>query len=254
VVQGLTEFLPISSSGHLVLFPHFLGWTDPGLAFDVALHLGTLSAVIVYFRRDLWRLAESLIRWDDPGRAMDRRQVLFLLLATIPAALAGLALEDTAETAFRSPALVAATLMIMGLALAIADRFSRSNQKMTDLTLGASLAIGVAQALALIPGVSRSGVTITMGRVLGLERPEAARFSFLLAVPIIAGAGVLKIKDIFASPDPTGVAVGFISAALSGLLAIWFLMRFVQRHSYLPFVIYRWALGIFVLLNLGRIQ
>jgi undecaprenyl-diphosphatase len=243
VLQGLTEFLPISSSAHLILWPRFFGWKDPGLAFDVALHLGTLAGVALYFAKDLWRIVRR-----------DRRLLGLLVVGTIPAALAGLLLERQAETAFRSPVLIACALILMGGALALADQWFSGRKTMADLTYLTALGLGIAQAVALIPGVSRSGMTITAAMLLGYSRREAARFSFLLSIPIIAGAGVLKVREIFLAPDQAALAAGFGSAAVAGFLAIWGLLRYVQTRHYTPFVLYRWALGAFVLLNLSRFQ
>ena len=198
IVQGLTEFLPISSSAHLILLPRFLGWTDPGLAFDVALHLGTLGGVLAYFWKDLWNIP--------------RKTIVFLTVATVPGAIAGLLLEHKAETVFRSPALIAGALILMGAALAVADWRGNGDKKISDLTLKKAILIGLAQGLALIPGVSRSGVTITTALAIGLERREAARFSFLLSIPIIAGAGMLKFKAILLSPGKMALAAGCLGA------------------------------------------
>ena len=249
LVQGLTEFLPISSSAHLILIPRFLGWEDQGLAFDVALHLGTLVGVLAYFWKDLLILAKSVLKPGDSSLQGDRRTVGFLIVATIPGAIAGLLLEHKAETVFRSPTLIATTLILMGTALAVADWLCKGNKTVSDLTFKTALTIGLAQGLALIPGVSRSGITITTALALGLERREAARFSFLLSVPIIAGAGILKFKAILSAPDHLAIAVGIAAAALAGYLAIWALMKYVQTYRYTPFVIYRWILGLFVLLR-----
>ncbi len=247
IVQGLTEFLPISSSAHLILIPRYLGWEDPGLAFDVALHLGTLAGVLIYFWKDLWKLLESVIKPSDISLQADRKTAFFLIVATIPGAIAGLLLEHKAETVFRSTSLIAITLILMGTALGIADWFNKGNKKISDLTFTMAALIGVAQGLALIPGVSRSGITITLALALGLERREAARFSFLLSVPIIAGAGILKLKAILHSPDHFALGVGFLAAAIAGFVAICGLMKYVQTRRYTPFVIYRWILGLFVL-------
>lgn len=243
VVQGLTEFLPISSSAHLILVPKFLGWEDQGLAFDVALHLGTLVGVMAYFWRDLKNI---LLQKEQ------HYLIGYLIVATIPAAVAGLLLEHKVETLFRSPALIAGTLMVMGGGLAMADRLNKGEKMLSDLTLKMALIVGLTQALALVPGVSRSGITITTALALGLQRREAARFSFLLSMPIIAGAGLLKAHTIFASPNPAAIGTGFIAAGVSGFIAIWALMRYVQRRRYTPFVIYRWVLGALILLNLSH--
>jgi len=246
LVQGLTEFLPISSSAHLILIPRYLGWEDPGLAFDVALHLGTLAGVLIYFWKDLCHLATHL------GDQKERNTVLFLIVATIPGGLAGFLLEHKAETVFRSPLLIAGVLIGMGTLLGLADWFSKGNKTIADLTIGAALILGLAQGFALIPGVSRSGITITMALVLGLNRSESAKFSFLMSIPIIAGAGILKSKAIMHSPDKFALGVGFLAATVAGLFAIWLLFKIIQTKRYTPFVLYRWALGAFVLLNLAR--
>ena len=235
LLQGLTEFLPISSSAHLILFPLFFGWEDPGLAFDVALHLGTLAAVVLYFWKDLWEMVTS-----------DRKSLGFLIVATIPGAIAGLLLEHKAETTFRSPHLIAYTLILMGAALAVADWLNKGDKKISDLTFGTALLIGVAQGLALIPGVSRSGITITVALALGLERREAALF-FSHVCAYHRWHGILKMKAILLSPDKMALGVGFMAAAIAGFLAIWALMTYVQTRRYTPFVLYRWILGLFVL-------
>jgi len=252
LVQGLTEFLPVSSSAHLTLLPRYFGWPDPGLAFDVALHLGTLIGVALYFWKDLWEFARSLLRPADPALSSERRTLLYLAAATVPGAIAGLLLEHKAETVFRSAALIAWALIILGLLLGLADWFCAGRRRIADLSLPAALGIGLAQSLALIPGVSRSGITITVALALGMERREAARFSFLMSIPIIAGAGMLKLKDILRSPDLASLGVGFAASAVFGLFAIYILMKYVQNNRYTPFVLYRWALGAFVLLNLAH--
>lgn len=244
IVQGLGEFLPISSSAHLVLVPWFLGWTDPGLAFDVALHLGTLVAVVAYFWRD-WLI---LMRHGLTGRR-SREAVLFwyLVLATVPGALAGWRLESYAETVFRAPFLVGTMLIVMGGILYLADQTKPRIKKLSDIKLLEALLIGLAQALAIIPGVSRSGATIAAARLLSLEREAATRFSFLLSTPIIFGAGVMQLKDITLAdlnvPFLTGVGV----SAVTGFLAIGFLLRYVTTRNFNIFVWYRVALGLLVL-------
>jgi undecaprenyl-diphosphatase len=254
IVQGLGEFLPISSSAHLILVPSYMHWPDPGLAFDVALHLGTLLAVVIYFRKDLVVFLQAMTRPNDPSLAPERRLIGQILIATIPGALAGLLLEHKAETVFRSPFLIGWTLIGLGVLLAIADYTKNGQKTLPDFTWKMALIIGIAQGLALIPGVSRSGITITVALFLGAERSTAARFSFLMSIPIIAGAGVLKFKQILLTPDKLALATGFTGAAISGFIAIWFLLRYVQKHRYTPFVLYRWALGAFVLLNLAKFQ
>lgn len=248
IVQGLTEFLPISSSGHLVLVPQFAGWTDQGLAFDVAVHFGSLIAVIVYFREDIVELTKSGItvlarrRVETPME----RLALGIALGTIPAALAGILFAGWIEENLRSPRVVVVTLAFYGIAMALADRFARRERKVVDATLGDALVIGVAQALALVPGTSRSGVTITAGRLLGFHRLDAARFSFLLSTPVI----LLATAHSFLSTLMNGETVSWTMLAVSALVAagvayvcIDLLMRFVSRIGLLPFTIYRLLLA-----------
>ena len=252
VLQGLAEFLPISSSAHLALAPWVFGWEDPGLAFDVALHLGTLATVLWYFRKEWVVLVRSAL-----GIARTRRvqtpeewRVVFLVIGTIPGAVAGLLLEDAAETAFRAPALMATTLMVMGVLLWAADRFMPESRTIDQLTWRDALGIGIAQAFALVPGFSRSGSTITGARLLRLDRTGAAVFSFLLSMPITAAAAVLKVPDAIDEGISLPLVVGIVAAALSSWLAISVLLRYVSRHSYGLFAVYRLALGavIFVLI------
>ena len=255
ILQGITEFLPISSSGHLAITSDITGWADQGLAMDVMLHVGSLFAIIVYFWRDVLNLAlggVSLLR----GRVTPHgRLALYILLATIPAVLFGLFLKQTgAIDAIRSNAMVKLQVVgwaaiLYGALLYIADRFGANAKKMEDMTLPPALMIGVAQMLALIPGTSRSGITMTAARFLGFSRPEAARFSFLLGMPAIAGAGLLTIKDAIDSgtaiPSDMWLAAGL--SFLASFAAIAFLMALVKRVSFLPFVLYRFALGFFLL-------
>ncbi|MEQ8516462.1 MAG: undecaprenyl-diphosphate phosphatase, partial [Chromatocurvus sp.] len=196
LLQGLTEFLPISSSAHLVIPSLILGWQDQGLAFDVAVHVGTLSAVVLYFRRDLAALARALLLGLREGSANEGcRQVLFLGVATVPVIITGFLLNDVIEQYLRTLPVIAATTLLFGLVLGLADRAARRGIE-RDMTLPIALAVGLAQAIAPIPGVSRSGVTITAGLLLGLGHQRAARFSFLLSIPVIAGAGLLKGRDL----------------------------------------------------------
>jgi len=260
IIQGLTEFLPISSSAHLILIPRYLGWEDPGLAYDVALHLGTLAGVVIYFWSDLWDMLLDVKAGFHPrpqSNGMAGRQgslPLLILVATIPGAIAGVLLQHKVETVFRSPALIAIVLILMGALLAMADWLSKQDKTIADLTWGAAFGIGAAQSLALVPGVSRSGITITIALALGLNRREAAKFSFLLSIPIIAGAGILKCKAILHSPEKLALAIGFAGAAVSGIFAIWMLFKIIQTRRYTPFVVYRWVLGAFVLFNLAKFQ
>jgi undecaprenyl-diphosphatase len=243
MVQGLTEFLPVSSSAHLVLVPWLFGWNDPGLAFDVALHLGTLLALLIYYWREWANMILSIVR-PDPA---SRRLLMLLIVASIPGALIGLLLEKQAETIFRSPALIACTLALMGLVLWIADLRAPQIKKMSALSFGDAILIGLSQALAIIPGVSRSGSTITAGRILGIEREDAANFSFLMATPIIAGAGLHEAPKIIHAGINSAVILGFVSSAIFGVIAIAALVKFVRTRTYQPFAWYRIALAIFVI-------
>ena len=250
-LQGAGEFLPISSSGHLIVLPFLMGWPDSGLAFDVALHLGTLAAVAFAFWRDWLRLLKGGLRGIASGRPLadpDARLLLYLALATLPGAVAGLLLDDWAETVFRSPALVSSMMALMGAVLWLADRRAGSVAEGEVVSLRDALLIGFAQALAIVPGTSRSGATISMALFLGHKREAAARFSFLLALPITAGAALVKVPDLVASgAELTPVLVGMLTAAASGLLAIRFLLRYVRTRSYAPFVWYRFAFAAIVL-------
>lgn len=251
IVQGLTEFLPVSSSAHLALVPWIFGWRDPGLAFDVALHLGTLVAVLWFFRAEWVRLiasAWSIVttrRLDTP----EKRRVVHLIIATIPGGIAGLLLSHYAETYFRSPALIATTLIVMGVILWAADKVAPQSRDLDQMTWTQALALGVAQCFALVPGVSRSGSTITAGRALGFRRESAAVFSFLMSMPITAAAA---LKEVPAALHEHGLSaaliVGVVASGVSGWLAISVLLKYVSRHSYGIFAAYRVLLGIGVLI------
>jgi len=250
LVQGLAEFLPISSSAHLVLAPWVFGWSDPGLSFDVALHVGTLVAVLWYFRAEWVKLTQSAIALLRTRKAdtEDKRRFLYLVVATIPAAIGGILLEDYAETTFRSPALMAVTLMVMGVVLWAVDRYAVKDRALSSLGLRDAVVIGLAQVLALVPGVSRSGSTMTAGRALGFDRQSAAVFSFLMSMPVTAAAAVLKVPDLLRTEGITATLVaGVISAGLSSWLAIAVLLRYVSRHSFGVFAVYRLALGVVIL-------
>jgi undecaprenyl-diphosphatase len=253
LIQGLTEFLPISSSAHLSLTPYLFGWQDPGLAFDVALHFGTLVAVLWYFRREWVKLisaAASIVR-TRRITTVEEKRVVFLALATIPGAIGGLLLEEKAETVFRAPALTAIALIVMGLILWAVDKLSSQERPLEKMRWFDALLIGIAQVIALVPGVSRSGSTITAGRALHLDRQSAAIFSFLMSMPIIAAAVVLKGPAFVAGGGLTPEAVaGVLAAAVSSWLAIAILLRYVSRHSYGIFSLYRVILGAAVLVIL----
>ena len=243
VVQGLSEFLPISSSGHLVLIPHFFGWSDQGLAFDVAVHMGTLAALLLYFRRELLTMAMAFTNSVvQRTQTRDSRLAWQLLVATIPVGLAGLLFDDYIESHLREPLFIACTLSFFGIVMYLADRFGRGTRDEFSVSWGQALIIGCAQALALMPGTSRSGITMTAGRALGLTRSAAARFSFLLAVPGIAAAGGYEGLKLVTSPNPVDwqpMVVGLVFAALSGIACIHLLIRFIERIGLLPFTLYR---------------
>lgn len=241
IVQGLGEFLPISSSAHLVLTPWFFGWPDPGLSFDVALHLGTLVAVIAYFWRDWLTLATHGLRG---ARSREGRLFWYLVVATVPGGLAGMALEKYAETTFRAPGLIGLMLILMGLILYWADHRGLRARGIWQVGWGDAFLIGFAQALAIVPGVSRSGATIAMGRFLGLNREAATRFSFLLSLPIILGAGLFSLRHIGAQDLTLPFWVGVVTSGITGFAAIAFLLRFVVTRNFNVFVWYRGILGL----------
>ena len=247
VVQGLTEFLPISSSAHLVLVPYFAQWPDQGLTFDVAVHVGTLSAVLMYFRRELYRMLADWIQSLKVRRMVgESRMVWFIVAATVPAGIVGLILELLVPGGLRSPMLIAATTVGFGLLLWWADAAGVQSRDEHDISLKDALFVGCAQALALIPGTSRSGVTITAGRALGLTRQAAARFSFLLSIPVIALAGGVKFYGAFGTGEATqwgALALGMLLAFASAYLCIHYFLKIIARISLLPFVIYRLVLG-----------
>ncbi|NTU66948.1 MAG: undecaprenyl-diphosphatase UppP [Candidatus Moranbacteria bacterium] len=244
IVQGLGEFLPISSSAHLIIVPWMFGFPDPGLAFDVALHAGTLIAVIIFFAKDWISIIASAFGMKvSQGTAYSKNILWLLVAATIPGAIFGALLESKAETVFRSPLLIAATLAIMGSILYALDIKGGKHKAIKEASLKDALLIGLAQAFAIIPGVSRSGSTISAGLALGFDRKSAARFSFLLSAPIIFGATILKAKYFF-SPEFGSIEVaGIIAAAISGFIAISWLLKFLEKASYKAFFWYRLALA-----------
>jgi len=249
IVQGLSEFLPISSSAHLSLVPFIFGWKDPGLAFDVALHLGTLAAVLWYFRQqwiDLTLAGFEILRTrrvsgDDQWRAV------YIVIATIPAAIGGLLLQDYAETVFRNPMITAWALILLGVLLWAADHFAPQVRGLREFRWIDALLIGLAQVCALIPGVSRSGSTMTAGRALGFDRTSAATFSFLMSMPITAAAAVVKVPEALREGVTLPIVVGILASGISGWLAISVLLKYVSSKSFGIFAIYRVLLGIGIL-------
>ena len=267
IVQGLTEFLPISSSAHLLIVPWLFGWKDPAITsiqFDVALHMGTLIAVLAYFARDWQRLIVAFVRSIFERRIgddTDRRLAWFLVIGSIPGAIVGVLAESKVDELFHQPenvrtgiVIIAIMMIVLAIVLMLAERIGKRVYDLRTLSFGTAAVVGLSQALAIIPGVSRSGSTITAGLFMNLKREAAARFSFLLATPIVLGAGLKKLYDALKLPADAITAaqwpayiLGFLAAAISGFLCIYFLLRFLQRNSTLPFIVYRVLLGILLL-------
>jgi len=247
LVQGLTEFLPISSSAHLILVPRLSGWPDQGLAFDVAVHVGTLSAVLAYFRHELTQLAHGwFVSLRTRSLDRDARLAWGVLIGTVPVGLCGLLFKDVVETSLRSAEVIAIATIAFGLLLWWADARGRRVRDEHSLRLKDILIVGVAQAIALIPGTSRSGITMTAGLAIGLTRAAAARFSFLLSIPVIVLAGGLEALDLLETTTPvpwTAILVGTATSAVSAYLCIHFFLRLIERLGMLPFVVYRLLLG-----------
>jgi undecaprenyl-diphosphatase len=261
IIQGLTEFLPISSSAHLILVPWFFGWKPEGLAFDVSLHLGTAVAVLVFFWSDWVRLCRDVIGGLKQGTlfaTQSQKLFWFLVVGTLPAVIAGLALEETIEARLRSPLIIVGTLTVLAVALYWAEKRSRQNRSVEHFTWADSIWIGFSQALALIPGVSRSGITITTAMFRNSDRTSAARFSFLLSTPVIVGAGLLegwRLLKALRSPatgaidaDWAVMGVGILFAGTTGFFCIRYFLRYLQTKSFLPFIIYRIILAAIILI------
>jgi undecaprenyl-diphosphatase len=255
IIQGFTEFLPISSSGHLVLAPHFLDWEDQGLAFDVAVHLGTLAAVVLYFRAELTAMTVAWFRSvvGGPGTP-DSRMAWAVIWGTVPVAIAGFFVAGPVEEYLRSPMLVATTTAGFGVLLWLADARGKRQRDEFSLSWADVLMIGISQALALIPGTSRSGITMTAGLLLGLTREASARFSFLLAVPVIVAASALETFRLLKDPAPTdwpALGLGALVSATVAYLTIRWFLSFLGRIGMLPFAIYRIVLAAVIVLYLG---
>lgn len=254
VLQGATEFVPISSSGHLVIVPWLLGWGQPSLLFDTTVHWGTLLAVVVYFRRDLWELFTAWLKTIRERSLADPKGRLawLLLLGNIPAGLMGLFLKDFFESLFADPLSTARFLLVTGTILALSEWMGKRNREVESMGWVDALAIGVAQGAAILPGISRSGATIAAGLWFGMGREAAARFSFLLSVPIVFAAGMLKLKDAFEVGFVPGegwtLALGFLAAAVSGYLCIHYLLEFLRRRSLYVFAVYCWLAGLFAII------
>ncbi len=252
IIQGLTEFLPISSSAHLIIVPWLIGWNPRGMAFDVAVHVGTAIAVMTFFWKDWIRLAKETLAGLKEGRPFgnpDRRLAWFLVVATIPAVIAGLAFEDYIDNTLRSPLVTVFTLVLFAVLLYLADKLGQKNRTMESFTWADSVWIGISQAIALIPGVSRSGVTMTTALFRDCDRPSAARFSFLLSTPVILGAGILEGSKLIRSWLNPGEGMveeqwfipltGVLFAAVTGFFCIRYFLRYLRNRTFLPFVIYR---------------
>lgn len=259
LIQGLTEFLPISSSAHLRISAAFFGWDDPGAAFTAVSQIGTEAAVVIYFRKKIGAILVAWFRslrrprtWrEDP----DARMGWLVIIGTLPIAILGLLFQDSIEHAFRDLRLIATTLIVFGILLGVADHYGQKRLSLDHLTVPHGIAYGFAQALALVPGVSRSGGTVTMGRLLGYRRPQATEYAFLLAVPAVFSSGLYKLTDIGGSDAPAWgpTILGTVVAFVVGYAVIAWLMKFISTNSYMPFVIYRIALGVllFVLVGFG---
>ncbi len=248
LLQGLTEFLPVSSSAHLILLPVLLGWEDQGLAFDVAVHVGTLMAVVAFYRSDLIQIIAAWSR-SVVGKGMtdDARLAWYVVLGTLPVGLVGIILPDMVETVLRSPLVIAAATIVFALLLWFAEK--QAKEQRTTITLSDAVVIGLFQAVALIPGTSRSGITITAGLMTGLKRKHAARFSFLLSIPVITLAGMLKALELYKAAEPVMWDLIFIGVSLSAVVAYfsiaWFL-KLLDKIGMMPFVYYRLLLSIFL--------
>lgn len=251
IIQGVTEFLPISSSAHLLLPAEVFGWATQGLAFDVAVHVGSLLAVVIYFRQELINMTLAWFKYGfGRQQVADSKLAWFVIFATIPAIIVGFLAKDWIETYARGMLVIAATTIIFGILLGWADYKPKQNVKLDNISFKQAIMIGVAQVFALIPGTSRSGITMTTALVLGFDRESAARFSFLLSIPVILGAGTLAMADLLAEPSAVdwhaltfGAAFSFVSA----YLCIYLFLNWISRIGMLPFVIYRLALGIALL-------
>ena len=249
-LQGLTEFLPISSSAHLRIFPEIFGWGDPGAAFTAVVQIGTELAVLIYFRKDIWRIASAWVRslFQPEWRGhVDSRMGWYIIVGSLPIVLLGITLKDLIERDFRNLWITATMLVVMGIVLGVADRLGSTERSIKRMTMRDAVLLGLAQAAALIPGVSRSGATISMGRALGYDREAATRFAFLLAIPAVVGAGLFTLPDIPDGDNAYGwgpTAVATLVSFVVGYAAIAWLLRYVSTKSYTPFVVYRILLGL----------
>jgi undecaprenyl-diphosphatase len=250
VVQGITEFLPISSSGHLIIIPALTGWPDQGLALDIAVHLGSIAAVMLYFRRELWLYARALLRLPYDGVTFEVKMVGYLAVATLPVVIVGFTLKGIIEQHLRLVEIIGITSILFGIVLYIVDQKCPRLKDFKAMTWSPALIIGLSQCLALIPGTSRSGITMTAARLLGYTRPDAARFSLLLSIPVTLGAGALLTRDVMKGEDVGSIADMLIGASLAFIasyLAIHYMIKWLQKYSFTPFVVYRIVLGVILL-------
>ena len=249
LLQGLTEFLPISSSAHLAIVPQVLGWADPGAAFTAVIQIGTELAVLLYFWRDIWTIGSGWLRGLFSSEARREREWAmgwFIIIGSTPIVLLGIALKDAIERDFRSLWLIGIMLITFGVILGVSDRVGGTSRRIENLTWSHAVLFGLAQAAALVPGVSRSGATISMGRFLGYERAAATRYAFLLAIPAVVGAGLFELQEIPGGDNAYGVMPTAVATIVSfgvGLAVIHWLLKYLSTHSFLPFVVYRIAFG-----------
>lgn len=253
IIQGIAEFLPISSSAHLIIFPYLFGWEESGLAFDVALHFGTMMTVLVLFFKDWWNLFIGALKdIKTKKKSTNGKMFWYLVIATIPAGIAGLLLDDFIEDVVRGKLwIIALCLAIMGLLIFIGDKWAskhyRKETKFEDMTLKQVIIVGISQAFAVIPGFSRSGTTILAGRLQGISKEAITKFTFLLSVPVICGATILKVTDLVLTKE---VIIGIVTSFATGVLAIKFLLNYIKKHDFSVFAFYRVLLGIVVLVKL----
>lgn len=251
ILQGVGEFLPVSSSAHLAIAPYFFGWKYQGLAYDVMLHLGTLCAILIYFAKDWVKIIHDGVK---KPRENDGKILWLVVLATIPGALAGYFLEDLAETVFRNPAWIGLNLIFFSIFIYLADRNPEQSLEISSINVKDALIIGIAQALAIFPGASRAGMTIMAGLFLGYKRQDSARFSFLLATPIIFGAGILEMRKFTASAMDASLVLGFLFSFISGWLSIKFLLSYLKTKNLIIFIVYRILLGGLILYKFKFLQ